>query len=146
MTVEAVTKPSVAATNQPSRKNNIEFVSGSRVVSNLDSSNLSPDHDRASNFHAKWKAAFGGEVEADQESACSSEDIESPRSVVRKWPAYVHSQVLRIREEDALIGEDVPENVKNHNECRYKKMDHDHVLILTHSPIPRPASPLSRSK
>lgn len=145
MTVEAVTKPSVAATNyHPSRKNNIEFVSGSQVVSNLDSS---PDHDQASNFHAKWKAAFDKEMmEADQESAGSSEDIESPRSVVRKWPAYVHSQVLRIRVEDSLIGEDVAENVKNHNDCRFKKVDHDHVFFLSHSPVHRPASPLSRSK
>ncbi|KAL8114616.1 hypothetical protein AgCh_021464 [Apium graveolens] len=136
MTVEAVTKPSL-----PSRKNNVEFVSGSRDVSHLDSSNSSPDHDRATNFHAKWKAH-----DHDQESACSSQDIESPRSVVRKWPADVHSQVLRIREEDTLIGEDVADNVKIYNDCRYKKMDHDHVFILSHSPIHRPASPLSRSK
>ncbi|KAK1374365.1 hypothetical protein POM88_030558 [Heracleum sosnowskyi] len=147
MTVEAVTKASLAAANHPSRKNNVEFVSGLRVVSNLDSSNKSPDHDRPGHFHAKWKAGFDREImEADQESSGSSEDIESPRSVVRKWPAYVHSQVLRIREEDSLIGEDVAENVKNHNDCRYKKMDHDHVIILSHTPIHRPASPLSRSK
>lgn len=150
MTVEAVTKPSVAATNHSSSKNRVEFVSGLRDVSNLDSANIiSSDHDRAGSFHAKWKAAFDREImEADQESAGSSEDIESPRSVVRKWPAYVHSQVWRIREEDSLIGQDFAENiVKNHNHCRHKKVqDHDHVLILSHTPIPRPASPLSRSK
>ncbi|KAK1374362.1 hypothetical protein POM88_030555 [Heracleum sosnowskyi] len=71
--------------------------------------------------HRDWSSAAAGFdreiMEADQESSGSSEDIESPRSVVRKWPAYVHSQVLRIREEDSLIGEDVAENVKNHNDC-----------------------------
>lgn len=55
-----------------------------------------------------------GEMETDQESVGSSEETESPRSVTRigRWTtaakkmAYVHSQILRIREEDSHIGED----------------------------------------
>ncbi|KAH7845228.1 hypothetical protein Vadar_016682 [Vaccinium darrowii] len=55
-----------------------------------------------------------GEMETDQESVGSSEETESPRSVTRigRWTtaaakkmAYVHSQILRIREEDSHIAE-----------------------------------------
>ncbi|WP_407803825.1 hypothetical protein, partial [Staphylococcus aureus] len=46
----------------------------------------------------------------DDDSAGSSEEVESPRSVGRwrrpsRKVAYVHSQILRIREEDSHLGE-----------------------------------------
>nr|XP_017234273.1 PREDICTED: uncharacterized protein LOC108208265 [Daucus carota subsp. sativus] len=126
MKMKGVTKASGAATNDSSS-----------------------DHDdRAGCFYAKCKALGGEILDADQESACSSEDNESPRSVVRKGP-NVHNQVLRIREEDSLIGEDVAENLinKNYNNRRRctKAVDRDHVFVSSHAPVPRPASPLGRS-
>ncbi|KAK9925098.1 hypothetical protein M0R45_033439 [Rubus argutus] len=61
-------------------------------------------------FVTQSKAACSAdESEMDQDSAGSSEEMESPRSVGRwrrpKKMAYVHSQILRIREEDSHLGE-----------------------------------------
>lgn len=105
-------------------------------------------------FYRNWKA-FGDKTEADQKSSGSSENIQSPRSVVavlRRWPTStainkdmkmnVHSQVLKIREEDSHIGEDVAVylSTEKSNDCQYQNMD---LWILSDRPI-LPASPLSR--
>ena len=59
----------------------------------------------------KDRASSGASPEMDQESAGSSEEAESPRSVGRwkrsKKDELVHSQILRIREEDSHLGEDM---------------------------------------
>lgn len=104
-------------------------------------------------FYRKWKA-FGDKIEADQKSAGSSENFQSPRSVVammRKWPKstainkdvkrIVHSRVLEIREEDSHIGEDVAVylSTEKSKDCQYQNMD---VWILSDRPIL--PSPLSR--
>lgn len=113
----------------------------------------------------KLKTSYG-EMETDQESSGSSEDMESsPRSVVAKilrkyWPVnnknitnnnngddstvYVHSQILRIREEDSHIGEDMAETTSltscgHHHHHRHDVID---MWIISHRPI-LPASPLS---
>lgn len=115
-------------------------------------------------LYGKLKAC--SEIETDQESTGSSEDVESPRSVVakmKKWPnslanknvnLYVHSQILRIREEDSHIGEDIAENLStigaamNNNKFASDESDDDHryhhvdVWIFLQRPI-LPASPLS---
>ncbi|KAF7130632.1 hypothetical protein RHSIM_Rhsim10G0040300 [Rhododendron simsii] len=75
--------------------------------------------------------------ETDQESVGSSEEAESPRSVarIRRWAAkkiaHVHSQILRIREEDSHIGEDLGEGCP-----------HMVDVVIFSKPI-LPASPLS---
>ncbi|KAM5581430.1 hypothetical protein ABKV19_010582 [Rosa sericea] len=71
-------------------------------------------------FATKPKAAAAAALVAygtDDDSAGSSEEMESPRSVQGRWrrrrsssenkkkAAYVHSQILRIREEDSQLGE-----------------------------------------
>ncbi|KAH7532633.1 uncharacterized protein LOC132803407 [Ziziphus jujuba] len=56
------------------------------------------------------KSKLCTESETDQESGGSSEEMESPKSVGqwrRKKLAYVHSQILKIREEDSHLGEDI---------------------------------------
>lgn len=57
------------------------------------------------------KSKLHTESETDQESGGSSEEMESPKSVGqwrrKKKLAYVHSQILRIREEDSHLGEDI---------------------------------------
>lgn len=61
---------------------------------------------------------LGGELETDTESGGSSmEDGESPRPVVSMWrwrkasaSGCLHSQVLRVMEEDLHLGEDVVVN------------------------------------
>lgn len=59
----------------------------------------------------------------DQESVGSEEETESPRSVARigRWTTaatkkmrHVHSQILRIREEDSYIGVDLGEGCSPH--------------------------------
>lgn len=105
-------------------------------------------------FYSKWEA-FGDKIEADQKSVGSSQNIQSPRSVVavlRKWPTStainkdikmnVHSEVLKIREEDSHIGEDVAVylSTEKSNDCQYQNID---VWILSDRPI-LPPSPLSR--
>ncbi|XP_052197127.1 uncharacterized protein LOC127804313 [Diospyros lotus] len=89
------------------------------------------------------------EMEVDQESAASSEEMESPRSVAKvgRWTAKkiasVHSQVLKIREEDSHLGEDIAE----HFSAKDKIAGHPHHLasrvdvVLFSRPI-LPASPL----
>lgn len=107
-------------------------------------------------------------VETDGEStAGSSEDMESsPRSVVvlnkrRKWRGYnkkvqkkdvcVHSQILRIREEESLIGEDVADtlnDVVDHCNDDTTKLTCDNIdqhFNVMLRPV-RPASPLSGKK
>lgn len=93
----------------------------------------------------------------DQESGGSSEEFESPKSVakVRKWTkniACVHSQVLRIREEDLHLGEDMGKvfSAKDKVSSRHVVVSghHHHVashmdVVLLSRPI-LPSSPLSR--
>lgn len=97
-------------------------------------------------FHAKLKVFE--EIETDQESSGSSEDMESPRSVskVRKWPVNnlsvrVHSQILKIREEDSHLGEDVVGEY-----CLISARDnvagHGDVAVVLFSRPTLPASPL----
>ncbi|KAI8533919.1 hypothetical protein RHMOL_Rhmol10G0048000 [Rhododendron molle] len=75
--------------------------------------------------------------ETDQESVGSPEEAESPRLVARigRWTAKkiarVHSQILRIREEDSHIGEDLGEGCP-------RTVD----VVIFSKPI-LPASPLS---
>lgn len=60
------------------------------------------------------KSKLCAEPETDQESGGSSEEMESPKSVGqwrRKKAAYVHSQILRIREEDSHLGDDFGESL-----------------------------------
>lgn len=101
------------------------------------------------------RRAFGGEViETDQESTgSSSEEMDSPRSVakvVRRWSSKekknrglgicsLHSQILRIRDEDSLIGEDVCEILN-----LFGKDDNQQIssVVLISKQI-LPSSPLS---
>lgn len=75
--------------------------------------------------------------ETDQESVGSSEEAESLRTVARigRWAAkkiaHVHSQILRIREEDSHMGEDLGEGCP-----------HIVDVVIFSKPI-LPASPLS---
>lgn len=60
------------------------------------------------------KSKLYTEPETDQESGGSSEEMESPKSVGqwrRKKAAYVHNQILRIREEDSHLGDDFAESL-----------------------------------
>lgn len=85
----------------------------------------------------------------DQESGGSSEEFESPKSVAKvgKWTknnACVHSQVLRIREEDLHLGEDIGEGLSAKDKV---SSPHHHVssqmdVVLLSRPI-LPSSPLS---
>ncbi|KAI4389059.1 hypothetical protein MLD38_001323 [Melastoma candidum] len=82
------------------------------------------------------------------ESGGSSEDFDSPRSVIvdREPPTkgawLVHSQVLRIKEEDLHVGED------DVNKVAEKRTRHDsigpggRVLALSTERLVRPCSPL----
>lgn len=116
------------------------------------SGNVMLNHDLG--FYRKWKP-FVDKIEADQKSAGSSENIQSPRSVVavlRKRPKStaknkdvernVHSRVLEIKEEDSRIGEEVVVYLSTEKsyDCQYQNKD---VWILSDRPI-LPASPLSR--
>ncbi|CAL5325073.1 unnamed protein product [Camellia sinensis] len=96
---------------------------------------------------------FDAEVETDQESIGSSEEIESPRSVSKlgQWTPkkvfHVHSQILRIREEDLHIGEDIGEGLSakdkisgNHH---HHQLASSHVDVVLFSRPILPASPLS---
>ncbi|GFY87038.1 hypothetical protein Acr_05g0006770 [Actinidia rufa] len=72
--------------------------------------------------------------ETDQESIESSEEVESPRSVVKfgRWApkkvVYVHSQVLKIREEDSHLGEGIGECLS----ARDKICGYHHPLASPH--------------
>ncbi|KAI6700565.1 hypothetical protein NL676_014889 [Syzygium grande] len=70
--------------------------------------------DRRRSFGAAEPKVSAAEEAA--ESGGSSEEMESPRSLAGKWMlraekklACLHSQVLRIREEDLHLGEDIGE-------------------------------------
>ncbi|PON42693.1 hypothetical protein PanWU01x14_280060 [Parasponia andersonii] len=80
---------------------------------------------------------------AEQESGESSEEVESPRSVGR-LRRLVHSQILRIREEDSHLGEDFGERetfsaniINNNNNNRVSSLD----VVFFSRPI-LPCSPL----
>ncbi|PON67329.1 hypothetical protein TorRG33x02_265020 [Trema orientale] len=81
---------------------------------------------------------------AEQESGESSEEVESPRSVGR-WRRLVHSQILRIREEDSHLGEDFGEretfsaNITNNNNNNNRVSSLD--VVFFSRPI-LPCSPL----
>lgn len=99
----------------------------------------------------------GGEMDTDQESVGSMEEMESPRSVAataakgRKWnysyknniDVYVHSQILRIRAEDSHIGEDTPEifSLKDKAAVSASGAGHLASTVVLIRPI-LPASPL----
>ncbi|XP_004304312.1 PREDICTED: uncharacterized protein LOC101296308 [Fragaria vesca subsp. vesca] len=63
--------------------------------------------------HEEMEVRFAAKpYSTDDDSAGSSEEMDSPRSVQGRWRrsalkkvAYVHSQILRIREEDSHLGE-----------------------------------------
>ncbi|KAL5582320.1 hypothetical protein UlMin_014762 [Ulmus minor] len=80
------------------------------------------------------------ESETDQESGGSSEEMDSPRSVERwrRKKAYVHSQILRIREEDSHLGEDISERLDAKENRVASSLD----VFLFSRPI-LPCSPLS---
>ncbi|KAI8018826.1 hypothetical protein LOK49_LG04G03820 [Camellia lanceoleosa] len=88
----------------------------------------------------------GTEIETDQESVGLSKEMESPRSVSKfgQWTlkndVYVHSQILRIREEDSHLGEDFGE-VSGSAHHHHLVSSHMDVMIFS-TPI-LPASPLS---
>lgn len=96
--------------------------------------------------HRKWSE----EVD-DQESGGSEEEFESPKSVAKvgKWTrniACLHSQVLRIREEDLHLGEDIGEGLSAKDKVSGHH-HHHHVgsrmdVVLLSRPI-LPSSPLS---
>ncbi|KAL6960748.1 hypothetical protein U1Q18_038511 [Sarracenia purpurea var. burkii] len=99
----------------------------------------------------KSKVMPAAESETDQESIGSSEEMEySPRSVAKlgRWTPKimcVHSQVLRIREEDSHLGEGIGEGLS----AKDKLCGHHHHVASSHmdamlfvKPI-LPSSPLS---
>ncbi|KAL1827197.1 hypothetical protein ACET3Z_005609 [Daucus carota] len=99
---------------------------------------------------------LGENLEADQKSAVSLKDIQSPRSgvaMVRKWPAStainedvkmkVPKRILEIIEEESHIGEDVAVHVitDESDYCKYQDKD-VWIWILLDRPT-TPASPMS---
>ncbi|XP_052191217.1 uncharacterized protein LOC127800565 [Diospyros lotus] len=115
------------------------------------------DREERERVGEKKSSVLDVEAETDQESFASSEEMdESPRSVAkfRRWTpkktAYVHSQVLRIREEDLHLGEDIEARVSAKNKLSSVHGGHHHHphLVALHvnatlfsRPI-LPASPL----
>ncbi|XP_057969408.1 uncharacterized protein LOC131158554 [Malania oleifera] len=109
-------------------------------------------------FSVSEKVKMWAEVETDQESWGSSEETESPKSVakVRQWRkkiANVHSQVLRIREEDSHLGEDIGEGLST-KDHKVMGCAHHHLHLHHHQVAPHmdlmlfsrpilPSSPLS---
>ncbi|CAK9162895.1 unnamed protein product [Ilex paraguariensis] len=98
-------------------------------------------------MYGKTKSVCG-ELETDQESAGSSEEMESPKSVARfgRWNAkdinvHVHSQILRIREEDSHLGEDVGECLGAKDKLAVHHVESRVDYMLFSRPI-LPASPL----
>ncbi|KAJ7970969.1 Integrin beta-like protein [Quillaja saponaria] len=81
------------------------------------------------------------EEETDQESGGSSEETESPKSVTKvrgPWKnkvAFVHSQILRIREEDSHFGEEFGDKVATFASPL--------EVVLFSRPTSLPSSPLS---
>uniref|UniRef100_A0A5B7BJ16 Uncharacterized protein n=1 Tax=Davidia involucrata TaxID=16924 RepID=A0A5B7BJ16_DAVIN len=111
----------------------------------IEGKKFSEEREADRSFYGKSKVFM--ELETDQESIGSSEDMESPRSIAKvgQWTtrkiANVHSQILRIREEDSHLGEDIGEGLS----AKDKLADH-HVaphmdVMLVSRPI-LPASPL----
>ncbi|KAM7510030.1 hypothetical protein LguiB_008905 [Lonicera macranthoides] len=115
------------------------------------------DRDRNRNVYEKVKVC-GGEVDTDQESNGSwSEDMDnSPRSVVaraaRRWPAVkdtnVHSQILKIREEESHIGDGIGEGLSKDHHHHHHQHHHvtSHVDVAGFRRPILPASPLSGGK
>ncbi|KAF8012977.1 hypothetical protein BT93_I0980 [Corymbia citriodora subsp. variegata] len=73
---------------------------------------------RRSFVAARPKVSAAEDAATDAESGASSEEMESPRSLAGKLMrraekelAYLHSQVLRVREEDLHLGEDIGERL-----------------------------------
>lgn len=92
----------------------------------------------------KWKVFT--EVETDQESGGSSEEFESPKSVTKvwRWRKSVHNQVLRIREEDSHLGEDIGEGLSAKDKLASASAHHvasQMDVVLFSRPI-LPSSPL----
>jgi hypothetical protein len=91
---------------------------------------------------------LAGKVSKDERKLEETE--ESPKSV-GKWGKYVHSQILRIREEDLHLGEDFSLGVKENGHLsvlHHHHHHHDHVdaqmdVVILSKPI-LPNSPLSR--
>ena len=90
--------------------------------------------------------------ETDQESIESSEEVDSPRSVAKlgRWGpkkvVYVHSQVLRIREEDSHLGDGIGEcSSARDKACSYHHppLASPHMDFMIVSKTNLPASPLS---
>ncbi|KAA8530349.1 hypothetical protein F0562_005058 [Nyssa sinensis] len=120
----------------------------SEVLSNADKITgkkfSEPELDRS--LYGKSKACM--DLETDQESIGSCEEMESPRSVAKvgQWTAkriaYMHSQILRIREEDSHIGEDIDEYLSAKDKLAgHHVTSHMDVILVSRSILP--ASPLS---
>ena len=131
-------------------------IANSSGGSDLEKNVFSPverESDRDRNVYGKVKVC-GGEVETDQESNGSwSEDMDnSPRSVVaravRRWPAVkdvnVHSQILRIREEESHIGDGIGEGLSKDHHHHHHVTSHMDVVVFRRPILP--ASPLSGGK
>ncbi|XAR51751.1 hypothetical protein NMG60_11006471 [Bertholletia excelsa] len=83
------------------------------------------------------------EVETDLESIGSSEEMESPRPVAKL--IHVHSQILRIREEDSHLGEDCLDSLSTKDKFAgyHHRLYSSHVDVMLFSRPILPASPLS---
>ncbi|XP_030513213.2 uncharacterized protein LOC115727187 [Rhodamnia argentea] len=101
---------------------------------------------------AKPKVSAEEEAATDTESGGSSEEMESPRSLAGKWMrraekklACLHSQVLRIREEDLHLGEDIGEGLSSKDKvsssATVAAASRDDIVVLSRSILP--CSPLS---
>ncbi|XP_059670317.1 uncharacterized protein LOC132315896 [Cornus florida] len=88
------------------------------------------------------------ELETESESNGSSEETESPRSVTKlgQWRtkriAYVHNQILKIREEDSHIGEEIGELLSAKDKLPAHSVASSLDLMLFSRPM-LPSSPLS---
>ncbi|KAI3417158.1 uncharacterized protein J3R85_014631 [Psidium guajava] len=101
---------------------------------------------------AKAKVFAEEQVATDTESGGSSGEMESPRSLAGKWMrraekklAYLHSQVLRIREEDLHLGEDIGEGLSSKDKvsggATVAAASRDDIVVLSRPILP--CSPLS---
>ncbi|KAL7163407.1 hypothetical protein ACSBR2_039503 [Camellia fascicularis] len=81
------------------------------------------------------------EIETDKQSVGSSDEIESPRSVAKfgQWTpkniVYMHSQILRIKDEDSHLREDFGEvsgSVQHHHHYHHHHHLHVEDWFLTH--------------
>ncbi|CAL9014451.1 unnamed protein product [Prunus brigantina] len=115
---------------------------------NDDHREMTEEVQRSLLFVSKPKACTEQE-EMEQDSGGSSEEMESPRSVGRwrrraKRAGCVHSQILRIREEDAHLGESTSFGAKdNHRKVAHAVASGMDVVLFARPILP--CSPLKNS-